>query len=51
MTAERRGELVEPLRASPGRTAALMLVLSATLVAAIVSWLLNVPGGGYRLPA
>jgi hypothetical protein len=39
MTAERRAERAEPRGASPGRTAALMLVLSATLVAAIVSWI------------
>ena len=38
MTAEPRAERAEPRPASPARTAALMLVLFATLVAAIVSW-------------
>ena len=38
MTAEPRAERAEPRHASPARTAALVLVLTATLVAAVVSW-------------
>ena len=50
MTAERRAERVEPHRASPGRTAALALVFSATLVAAIVSWFQVVTSLRHVLP-
>jgi hypothetical protein len=38
MTPERRAERMEPRRASPGRTVAVMAVFAATFVAATVSW-------------
>ena len=50
MSAERRAERAEPRATSPGRNRALALVLSATLVAATVSWIQVVGALRHAIP-